>query len=100
MPCQSQSPSLPRSDHHGCYHDAMNDIMERTTITLPKAHIKRLKILAAERGISMAALIREAVEATLTKERPKPKSIGIFDSGRTDISQLASEGPVPPVSWH
>lgn len=86
--------------------------MERTTISLPSDLHRKLRILAAERGVSMAAIIREAVEKEMRKEpatnaseadkpykRPKPKSIGIAASGYTDTSRLASEGPVPPVSW-
>ena len=75
--------------------------MERTTISLPHDVIVRLRILAAERRTSMAAIIREAVEEKTneTRPRPKPTSLGIADSGYTDTSQLASKGPVPPVSW-
>jgi len=79
----------------------MADIVdtERTTITLPKAHIKRLKIMAAERGVSMASLIREAIDDKLANGRPKPK-LGIFDSGRSDISQLASDVRLfEPPQW-
>ena len=75
--------------------------MERTTISLPRELIVRLRIMAAERRTSMSAIIREAIEekAGQTKPRPKPSSLGMGDSGRSDLSQLASEGPVPPVSW-
>jgi plasmid stability protein len=72
--------------------------MERTTISLPDGLIRKLRIIAAERRVSMASIIREALEEKTARNRPKPK-MGIFDSGRTDISQIASEGPVPPVSW-
>jgi len=73
--------------------------LERTTIAPPKAHIKRLKIIAAERGVSMASLIREAIADKLAKERPKPM-LGIFDSGRTDLSQLASDMRLfEPPEW-
>jgi plasmid stability protein len=73
--------------------------MERTTISLPREVIVRLRIMAAERRTSMSAIIREAIEEkAAAKRRPTPK-LGIFDSGYTDTSRIASEGPVPPVSW-
>jgi predicted transcriptional regulator len=76
----------------------MPDVMERTTISLPRELIIKLRIMAAERRTSMAAIIREALEEKTTLQRQKPK-LGIFDSGHTDTSRLLSEGPVPPVSW-
>lgn len=54
--------------------------------------------MAAERRTSMASIIREAIEEKTRKTRPKPR-LGLFDSGHTDTSELASRGPVPPVSW-
>lgn len=113
--------------------------MERMTVSLPSEVLKRIRLIAAERRMSMAATIREAVEEKVARHereaiannganRPKPKSFGIFDSGHTDTSttlateparrkrpkpksigsgdsgytdtsELASRGPVPPVSW-
>ncbi|MBI4283504.1 MAG: ribbon-helix-helix protein, CopG family [Chloroflexi bacterium] len=70
--------------------------MERTTMSIPEELLKRLRLMAAERGTSMAVLIREAVEEKVRSHRPKPKSIGMGDSGRTDISERsATERPVP-----
>jgi hypothetical protein len=76
----------------------MPDVVERTTISLPRELIIRLRVMAAERRTSMAAIIREAIEEKAALQRPKPK-LGIFDSGHTDTSRLLSEGPIPPVSW-
>jgi plasmid stability protein len=77
-------------------------LMDRTTISLPPELHKRLRIMAAERGVSMASLIREAVEEKIAsgngRARPKPR-FGIFDSGRTDLSMLASEGTPEPPPW-
>ena len=84
--------------HHRCYHDDIERTMERTTVSLPKGLIKRLKIMAAERGVSMASIIREAVEERASQHRPKPH-LGIFDSGRTDISQLASDLKLDIPEW-
>jgi hypothetical protein len=58
--------------------------------------------MAAERGISMASLIREAIEEKalngLDRPRPKPR-FGIFDSGYTDTARLAGEFKYEPPSW-
>jgi plasmid stability protein len=77
----------------------MPDVMERTTISLPRELIVKLRVMAAERRTSMAAIIREALQEKVTSKRPKPTFLGIADSGHTDSARLASEGPVPPVSW-
>ena len=72
--------------------------MKRTTISLPEELLQRVKIRAAERGISMAALIRETLERGALA-RPKPR-LGLFASGNDDNDEeyrrLAHEGPVPP----
>jgi hypothetical protein len=47
--------------------------------------------MAAERGVSMAFVIREALEEKVAKRRPKPRSIGIAASGYTDTSQRVDE---------
>jgi metal-responsive CopG/Arc/MetJ family transcriptional regulator len=73
--------------------------VERTTISLPRELIVKLRVMAAERRTSMAAIIREALEEKANSHRPKPTFLGMIDSGYTDTSRLASEGPVPPVSW-
>jgi plasmid stability protein len=70
--------------------------MRRTTIVAPEHLLKRLRLMAAERGTSMAELIREALEDKLAGERPRPRSIGIGASGHKDTSQRSStERPVP-----
>lgn len=69
--------------------------MQRTTISLPEDVVVKLKVLAAQRRTSMAALIREAIEEK-TQARPKPKSIGLGESRYSDTSRLAGEvRPVP-----
>jgi hypothetical protein len=47
----------------------------------------------------MAVLIREALEDKVRSERPKPRSLGIGDSGRTDIAQQIGEERPEPRSW-
>ena len=73
--------------------------MERTTISLPEGLLKRLRVIALERGTSMAALVREALEQVTDNHRPKPKSLGMGDSGHTDTSRRAGEERAVPRSW-
>lgn len=73
--------------------------MERTTISLPEDLIKQLRMMAAEKRTSMAALIREAVEAKLTAKRPTPKSLGIGASGQSDTARSASDERPEPRPW-
>ncbi len=79
----------------GCYHDGM----QRTTISLPEELILRLKVLAAQRRTSMAALIREAVEEKTSETRPKPRSFGSFHSGGARLSERASNDEYEPPPW-
>ncbi len=73
--------------------------MQRTTISLPEELIVRLKVLAAQRRTSMAALIREAVEEKTSEARPKPTFFGSFDSGGANLSGRASEDEYEPPPW-
>jgi len=43
--------------------------------------MERLKALAKERGVSLATVVREALEEKVQDYRPKPTWIGMFDSG-------------------
>lgn len=72
--------------------------MGRTTITLSDSLRNRLKVLAAERGVSFAELVREALEKEAADSRPKPQ-FGIGASGYTDTAETIATEPVPPVSW-
>jgi metal-responsive CopG/Arc/MetJ family transcriptional regulator len=78
-----------------CYHDDM----ERTTLSLPRKLLKRLRILAAEQGTSMAKLVREALEETVSRRRPKPRSLGIGSSGFADTARRTAEERPEPRSW-
>lgn len=65
--------------------------------------IERVKRRAAERGVSAAHVWREAArhEVGADEERiPPPLTcIGAFASGRSDLSELASEAIFEPRSW-
>jgi plasmid stability protein len=73
--------------------------MKRTTISLPDDLLKRLRMRAAERGVSMATLVREALEDVATQDRPKPKSLGIFASGHRDTARRSADEVPEPPSW-
>jgi hypothetical protein len=73
--------------------------MQRTTIVAPEELLQRLRQVAAERGTSMASLIREALEEKVHSYRPLPRSLGSGDSGRTDISRRTGEERPEPRAW-
>jgi predicted transcriptional regulator len=73
--------------------------MRRTTIVAPDDLIERLRQEATERKVSLATIIREALEEKVQRFRRKPRSLGIGDSGRTDIGRRTADEPVLPESW-
>jgi plasmid stability protein len=73
--------------------------MERTTISIPEELLNRLRLMAAERQTSMAELIRESLTETVSRHRPKPKSLGLGDSGHTDTSMRTTTERPEPRSW-
>jgi plasmid stability protein len=73
--------------------------MTRTTISIPDDVRKRLRLMAAERGVSLSTVIREALEEKAASERPKPSFFGLFDSGQTDTARKASDLKLEPREW-
>jgi predicted transcriptional regulator len=73
-------------EHHPCYHD----VMTRTTLSLPDELLDRLRILAAQRRMSMATIIRQALEKEIEAQHPQPRSLGIAESGVRHTSEEAS----------
>jgi predicted transcriptional regulator len=73
--------------------------MDRTTLTLDAALRKRLRKIAAERGISMAAFIREAIDDAIERHAPRPQSLGIGASNTHDTARLAGETRPEPRPW-
>lgn len=65
--------------------------MARTTISLPDDLLRRARVVAAEEGTSMASLVREAVEERIGRYRPRPRSLGIGESGHSDTARRAGE---------
>jgi metal-responsive CopG/Arc/MetJ family transcriptional regulator len=77
------------------YHDAV----ERTTLSIPGPLLERLRIAAAERRVSMAEIVREALEEKLAARRPMPRSLGVGASGRSDTARQASSERSEPRAW-
>ncbi len=73
--------------------------MDRTTITLDEATRRQLRRIAADRGISMAAVIREAIDEAIERHAPKPRSLGVGASGTSDTARRAGEERPEPRSW-
>ncbi|GIW20439.1 MAG: hypothetical protein KatS3mg065_0735 [Chloroflexota bacterium] len=66
---------------------------------LPEEVAARLRRLAAERGISMAALICEAIEEKIATSRPRPRSLGIGSSGLRDVARHSGHERPEPRAW-
>ena len=73
--------------------------MERTTLMLPDETRDRLRMIAAERGVSMATIIREAIDEKVASIRPRPRSIGVGASGATDTARRAGDERPVPRAW-
>jgi hypothetical protein len=70
--------------------------MERTQISLEPEQAERLRRLARERGVSMAHLIREAVDAAYGPDAPDSRealwarawsAVGCASSGLGDVAE-------------
>ncbi len=73
--------------------------MDRTTITLEVETRARLRRIAADRGMSMAALIREAIDDTIERHAPRPRSLGVGASGASDTAREAGDQRPEPRTW-
>ncbi len=78
-----------------CYHC----VMDRTTLSIPAELRARLRRLAAERGVSMATIAREAIDEKLAQARPRPRSLGIGSSGSRDTARRSADERPEPRSW-
>ena len=70
--------------------------MERTQISLEPDQAERLRALARDRGVSMAHLIREAVDRTYgsaiapsTLAEQWERAIALVGTARSDVTDLA-----------
>ena len=73
--------------------------MERTTISIPDELLERLRLMAAERRTSMAALIREALEEKTKTHRPPPRSLGMGASRHSDTARSTGDTRPEPRPW-
>ena len=73
--------------------------MVRTTISIPDELLRRLRLIAAERRTSIAALAREALEEKARSYRPGPRSLGIGASGLADTARRTAEERAEPRPW-
>lgn len=76
-------------------------MMQRLMIQADPALVERAKRRAAERGVSLAQVVREALEHELAVQEEEPlapplRCIGIGRSGRGDLSRRASEDEYEP----
>ena len=78
---------------------AMYNAVMRTTIVAPDPLLQRLRKMAAERKVSLATVIREALEEKAQSYRPRPRSLGLGDSGRSDIARRTAVEPIVPPPW-
>ena len=81
------------------HHSRYQDVMTRTTISIPEELLQRLRLIAAERRTSMAGLIREALVDKLGAYRTRPRSLGIGASGQKDTARRAGDERPEPRSW-
>lgn len=73
--------------------------MNRTTFTIDDETRRRLRRAAAERGVSMATLIREAIDEKVERLAPKPRSLGIGASGELDTARRTADERPEPRAW-
>jgi hypothetical protein len=76
-------------------------MMQRLMIQAEPELVERTKRRARERGVSVAQVVREAIEHELGDEPRQPpfSLIGAFESERGDLSTLASEDVFESEPW-
>lgn len=66
--------------------------MVKTTLYLEEETVNVLEQLATQEGRSEGEVIREALLTYKSRQtRPAPKGVGMYSSGRSDISQRAED---------
>ena len=74
--------------------------MTRLIIQAEEELLDRARRRAAERGVSIAQVVRDALEQALANDgQPIPRNLGKFSSGTTDTSERASNGEYMPPPW-
>ena len=72
---------------------------QRTTLMIPGELRDRLRQIAAERGVSMSTVVREALEERVARVRPTPRSLGVGASGSTDTALRTTVERPEPRAW-
>jgi hypothetical protein len=79
-----------------CHHSVVTDIIEsvvRTIVQLTEAQAARLERAARRRGVSKAAVVREALDVVLARESGDPvveramRAAGLGASGVRDLGE-------------
>ena len=70
--------------------------MQRTTIMAEAETLDKLRALAHARGVSLAEVVREALEQKARDYQPRPTCLGVGSSERGDVSARAGVGRSPP----
>jgi plasmid stability protein len=75
-------------------------MMSRLIIQAEDELLDRARRRAAERGVSIAQVVRDALEAALENDRPRiPENLGKFSSGFTDTAERAGNDEYVPPPW-
>lgn len=69
------------------------------TISLDDSLLCELERVAEERGVTVAALVREAIEEKLAELEDLPSSVGIIASGHTDAARRSGDERPEPRPW-
>ena len=76
--------------------------MKRFVLQADDTLLERAREVAHQRGVSIAQVVRDALENELgpAAARPRSQLIGAFESGRPDNARKAGRTPrVPPRPW-
>jgi predicted transcriptional regulator len=73
--------------------------MQRTTIMADEETVERLRRLARERKVSLATVVREALEEKARSFRPRPASIAAGQSAPSRTAAIRGSQRQPPRSW-
>lgn len=73
--------------------------MKRTTFTIDDDTLRRLRRASAELDVSMATIIREAIEEKVERLAPRPRSLGIGASNSTDTARRTGNERPEPRTW-